>query len=309
MGAHDADDLPERRGADQGNGPYSTPLIVGDRLFTTGVAGRLQCLDKKTGKVLWTQELWRSTAARADVRLRVEPDRVSRPRHRAGRRPRQGGDGVQQADGSVAWSQNDFGNVYSSPLLINVDGLEQLAVLMDGAVIAVNPHNGDLQWQVPFKADYSIAVATPVWGPDNLLFVSAEYNAGAKVIELQRKRSADDGEGAVELESAAAASRQRDAHRRHDLLLERRQGQPGDPERGRRAERQDSLAGAQHREGHVRLGGSEADHARPGRQPDDRASVAAGLQDRREGAAALSVCRGRRRSSSAPGSTSAIAAG
>src|SRR5437016_3930681 len=27
---------------EQGNGPYSTPLIVGDRLFTTGVAGRLQ---------------------------------------------------------------------------------------------------------------------------------------------------------------------------------------------------------------------------------------------------------------------------
>ena len=41
-----------------GNGPYSTPLIAGDRLFTTGVAGRLQCLDKKTGKVLWTQQLW-----------------------------------------------------------------------------------------------------------------------------------------------------------------------------------------------------------------------------------------------------------
>ena len=51
---------------------------------------------------------------------------------------------------------------------------------MDGAVIGVNPLNGDLQWQVPFKADYSIAVATPVWGPDNLLFVSAEYNAGVE---------------------------------------------------------------------------------------------------------------------------------
>ena len=44
--------------ADMGNGPYATPLIVGDRLFTTGVAGRLQCLDKKTGKLLWTQQLW-----------------------------------------------------------------------------------------------------------------------------------------------------------------------------------------------------------------------------------------------------------
>ena len=46
-----------------GNGPYSTPLIVGDRLFTTGVAGRLQCLDKKTGKVLWTQQLWDGPSA------------------------------------------------------------------------------------------------------------------------------------------------------------------------------------------------------------------------------------------------------
>ena len=27
-------------------------------LFTTGVAGRLQCLDKATGKLLWTEQLW-----------------------------------------------------------------------------------------------------------------------------------------------------------------------------------------------------------------------------------------------------------
>ena len=61
-----------------GNGPYSTPLIVGDRLFTTGVAGRLQCLDKKTGKLLWTQQLWADHHGLApDVRLRVEPDCVS----------------------------------------------------------------------------------------------------------------------------------------------------------------------------------------------------------------------------------------
>jgi len=43
---------------EMGNGPYATPLIVGDRVFTAGVAGRLQCLEKKTGKLLWTQQLW-----------------------------------------------------------------------------------------------------------------------------------------------------------------------------------------------------------------------------------------------------------
>ena len=175
---------------EMGNGPYSTPLIVGSRLFTTGVAGRLQCLDKKTGKVLWTQQLWADhQGSRMMYGYASSPiafrDTVIVP---------VGGRGkslmaFQQADGKVAWGKGDFGNVYSSPILINVGGLEQLAALMDGAMLAVNPLNGDLQWQVPFKANYSIAVATPVWGPDNLLFVSSEYDGGAKVIELKRNGS------------------------------------------------------------------------------------------------------------------------
>jgi outer membrane protein assembly factor BamB len=172
---------------EMGNGPYTSPLIAGDRLITTGVAGRLQCFDKKSGKVLWTQELWTTHGGtRTMYGYSSSPiafrDTVIVPVGAAGKSLM----AFRRADGSVAWGKNDFGNVYSSPILINVGGLEQLAVVMDGAVIAVNPHNGDLQWQVPFKADYSIAVATPVWGPDNLMFVSAEYNAGAKVIELQR---------------------------------------------------------------------------------------------------------------------------
>jgi outer membrane protein assembly factor BamB len=173
--------------AEMGNGPYASPLLVGSRLFTTGVAGRLQCLDAKTGKLLWTQQLWTDHhGSRLMYGYSSSPiafrDTVIVPVGGAGKSVM----AFQQADGKVAWARHDFGNVYSSPVLIDLDGLEQLVVLMDGALLAVNPHNGDLQWQVPFKADYSIAVATPLWGPGNLLFVSAEYNAGSKVVELQR---------------------------------------------------------------------------------------------------------------------------
>jgi outer membrane protein assembly factor BamB len=162
-------------------------LLVGDRLFTAGVAGRLQCLDKRSGKVLWTQQLLSQlNGSRLMYGYASSPiayrDLVIVPVGGRGRALM----AFRQSDGSVAWSRQDFDNAYSSPLLIDVDGLEQLAVVMDGAVFAVNPLNGDLQWQVPFKADYSIAVSTPLWGPDRLLFVSAEYNAGTKVIQLQR---------------------------------------------------------------------------------------------------------------------------
>lgn len=172
---------------EMGNGPYATPLIVGGRLFTTGVAGKLQCLDKKTGKLLWTQELWTTHRgsrlmygyASSPVAFR---DTIILPVGGPGKAVMAFG----QADGKVAWTRHDFGNVYSSPILVNVGGLEQAVVLLDGTLLGLNPHNGDGQWQVPFRADYSIAIATPVWGPGNLLFVSSEYNGGAKVIELQR---------------------------------------------------------------------------------------------------------------------------
>ncbi len=172
---------------DMGNGPYSTPLIVGDRIFTTGVAGRLQAIEKKTGKLLWTQQLWTDhKGTRVMYGYASSPiawrDTVIVPVGGRGRAVM----AFKQADGSVAWSRNDFDNAYSSPLLIAVDGLEQLVVLMDGAVFAVNPANGDLQWETPFRASYGIAVATPVWGAGNLLFFSAEYDAGAKVMHLQR---------------------------------------------------------------------------------------------------------------------------
>jgi len=175
-------------GAEMGNGPYASPLIAGDRLITAGVAGKLQCFDKRTGKVQWTQELWRThKGSRLMYGYASSPiafrDLVIVPVGAPGKSIM----AFRQSDGSVAWGKLDFGNVYSSPVLINVSGLEQLAVLMDGAVLAVNPHNGDEQWEVPFKASYAIAIATPLYGPDdNLLFISSEYDGGAKVIELRR---------------------------------------------------------------------------------------------------------------------------
>jgi outer membrane protein assembly factor BamB len=172
---------------EMGNGPYSTPLIAGDRIFTTGVAGRLQSLDKKTGKHVWTQQLWADHKgsplmygyASSPLAFR---DMVIVPVGGAGKAVM----AFRQADGKVVWSRGDLGNAYSSPLMIDVSGLEQLAVLLDGAVVGLNPHNGDPQWQVSFKADYSIAVSMPVWGPGNLMFVSSEYGGGAKGIELKR---------------------------------------------------------------------------------------------------------------------------
>ncbi|MEZ5404162.1 MAG: PQQ-binding-like beta-propeller repeat protein [Bryobacteraceae bacterium] len=172
---------------EMGQGPYATPLIADDRIVTAGVTGLIECRARKDGALLWKHDLWRDHGgSRLDYGYSSSPiafrNLVIVPC---------GGKGksliaFKLSDGSVDWAANDFPNAYSSPVLIRLDGLEQLVMLLDGALIAVNPHNGDLQWRVPFKASYGIAVATPLWLPGDLLFISAEYDAGAKMIRLRR---------------------------------------------------------------------------------------------------------------------------
>ncbi|MDX2154369.1 MAG: PQQ-binding-like beta-propeller repeat protein [Bryobacteraceae bacterium] len=169
-----------------GNGPYATPLVLADRIITAGVTGKIECRARKDGALLWSRDLWKThRGTRLDYGYSSSPmayrDLVIVPC---------GGPGssvlaIRAADGAVAWSKLDYANVYSSPILITVDGLEQLVQLLDGHIVGLNPLNGDQQWSVPFQAQYSIAVATPLW-TGQLLFISAEYDAGAKAVRLTR---------------------------------------------------------------------------------------------------------------------------
>jgi outer membrane protein assembly factor BamB len=91
-----------------------------------------------------------------------------------------------QKDGTVAWKKHDFRNSTSSPILINVDGQDQLVAFMYGEVVGVDPAKGDLLWSHAHPVEYGLNTITPVWGPDNLLFISSGYNGGSRVIKLSR---------------------------------------------------------------------------------------------------------------------------
>jgi outer membrane protein assembly factor BamB len=49
-----------------------------------------------------------------------------------------------RANGRPVWRSGSFTNAYSSPLLINVDGQDQIVVVMKSDIIAVDPNTSDL---------------------------------------------------------------------------------------------------------------------------------------------------------------------
>ena len=170
-----------------GPGPHATPLISGDLVFTAGATGKLNCLDKKTGKLLWSHDLLNEFQGT----LRVNGYSCSPVAYKDKIVMMVGGPSsslvaFNRKDGAVAWKKHDFKNSTSSPIIINVDGQDQLVAFMYGEVVGVDLNSGDLLWNHPHPAEYGLNTSTPVWGPDNLLFMSSGYGGGSRVLKLTR---------------------------------------------------------------------------------------------------------------------------
>jgi outer membrane protein assembly factor BamB len=181
---------------ENGRGPHTTPLIVGDRVCTVGILAQLVCFDKKTGKLAWSKDLYKDFpgSTRMDRGYSSSPilykNTIILPL---------GGSGhaviaLNPADGSLAWAKNDLGNSPSSPVLINVQGQDQLVAFLDdgakdlahGLVAGIDPNNGALLWTHPHKTSWNLNIAMPVWGDDNILVISSAYGTGARGLRLSQ---------------------------------------------------------------------------------------------------------------------------
>ncbi|MDX2151501.1 MAG: PQQ-binding-like beta-propeller repeat protein [Bryobacteraceae bacterium] len=173
---------------DYGQGPIVTPLLVGQRLFVVTFTGQLAALDRKTGAVAWSRELWKEFAGTfRDVGYANSPiaygDTILLPIGGKGK----GVAAFRQADGKVVWQSTDLENAMSSPIVIRVDGEEHAVFFMVDAVAGVDPKTGRLLWRHPHSTSYHVNASTPVWCPEErMLVISSAYNAGGRGIRLER---------------------------------------------------------------------------------------------------------------------------
>ena len=173
---------------ENGPGPHVTPLVLGNQVYTVGITGKFYCKDKNTGKTLWYHDLIKDY--RSPMRGRgyscspvAYKQTVILPVGGTG----QAMMAFNQKDGSVAWKKHNLTSSPSSPLIINVDGQDQLVAFLGDVIAGLDPNNGDLLWSHPHKTDWGLNISTPVWSAsDHLLFVSSAYNTGSRAIELHQ---------------------------------------------------------------------------------------------------------------------------
>jgi outer membrane protein assembly factor BamB len=170
---------------ENGPGPHATPLVTADAVYAVGILAHLLCLDKKTGHVLWSHDLWHEfNGTPMDRGYSGSPvawkDTVIMMVGGAGHALM----AFNQKDGKVVWQKQDFKNSPSSPILIKVDGQDQVVAVMSDEVAGLNPDTGDLLWKYPHSTSWGLNIALPLWTGDNTLFVSSAYNSGSVALEL-----------------------------------------------------------------------------------------------------------------------------
>ncbi|MBP62001.1 MAG: pyrrolo-quinoline quinone [Planctomycetaceae bacterium] len=164
-------------------GPRSTPLVVGGRLFTLGATGRLHCFDAKNGTVQWEYDALKDFDAEVPTfGVSAAPiawkDTVI---FVCG-----GRDGLlrafDQSTGREKWKAlpADYEMPYSSPVILQIGGTDQLIQWDQTQLSALNPNSGKVAWQVPFQTRSNMALARPVLIGDRLL-VSGFYDGSMLV--------------------------------------------------------------------------------------------------------------------------------
>jgi outer membrane protein assembly factor BamB len=169
-----------------GAGPYATPLVLGGALYTVGTTGRFHALDRKTGEILWHHDLDQKFEMRGYHGYAASPivygGNILLPIGGKG----QGVVAFDPSNGAVVWKNQDFRLAPASPIVIELDGQDQLVVFTPGEVVGLDPRNGDALWSHTHETNYGLNISTPVWSEDNLLFISSAYNGGSRVIRLSR---------------------------------------------------------------------------------------------------------------------------
>jgi outer membrane protein assembly factor BamB len=215
--AHAVDFNPHDVGARHGNGPKSTPVVRGGRVYSLGIAGWLECLDLKDGGVVWQVNLPAKFGAREALpggRAFVNgTENVIVPIGDGQGAPvplfgytgsptfvddllvcsvggRRGGTimAFHAETGEPAWKALRENVSYSSPIVAEIGGMRQIVAMTGPHVVGLDPADGRVLWKHPFQIQYDESIGTPT-ANEELVLITA---TGRPLTALRISRDGDE---------------------------------------------------------------------------------------------------------------------
>jgi outer membrane protein assembly factor BamB len=172
----------------KGDGPRSTPLVAGGKVYTLGADGPLHCLDLKDGKKVWEKSLAKDYELRPSffgiaTSPLVEGDLLL---------VNVGGKdaGIVAFDkdtGKEVWKATDDEASYSSPVAATIGGQRHVFFFTRTGLVDLNPKDGKVRFSKRWRSrmDASVNAAAPLVIGDSV-FLTASYDTGAVLLRVTK---------------------------------------------------------------------------------------------------------------------------
>jgi outer membrane protein assembly factor BamB len=196
-------DAPPKPGMlqDYGVGPHASPLIAGDRVFSIGGMTHFNCLDKKTGQVLWSRDLSEEFGATAMLRgygsspMAYKDLVIVNIGAGRGAEDPAGLAAFKQDTGEVVWKSEQLIPGYPTPILTEFNGQDMLIGCLGITRFALDPATGVTLWKAQVDRQSGSIITSPLWVPPDKVFFSAGHGGGSRLYQIH---AAKDGTYSVE---------------------------------------------------------------------------------------------------------------
>ncbi|MHB8520065.1 MAG: PQQ-binding-like beta-propeller repeat protein [Limisphaerales bacterium] len=175
-------------------GPRSSPTVADGKVITLGVGGVLSCLDAATGKELWRKDEFPKIVPSFFAAMSPIVVNGMCIAHLGGK-DEAAVIAFDLATGAQKWKWSGDGPSYASPVLLTVDGAQQLVVQTQKSLIGLGLADGKLLWQVAAPAQRMAQnAATPVVDGQTVFYTGS--GSGTKAVKIEKQ---GDGFAAKEL--------------------------------------------------------------------------------------------------------------
>lgn len=183
-----------RGGYSSDTGPRCVPLVHDRRVFVFGASGHAHAVALEDGRKLWTRTLAKDYKAPEGYFGHGASPLVAGDKLliNLGGRERAGIVALSLDTGRTVWKATDEQVSYASPIRAELHGKAYYLFLTRSNLLGLDAEQGDVLLKHPFgKPGLTVTGATPL-AFGNRIFLTASYNIGAQVIEV-------DPQGAVRI--------------------------------------------------------------------------------------------------------------
>ena len=169
----------------RGNGPRSMPSVDDGQIFALGAEGKLYALDAVNGEKRWDHDFVKEFGSKIpswgfSSSPLVEGNLLL---VEVGGEAGKSIAAFDKKSGRVVWTSHTDKPAYSSPISITFNGIRKSVFLTAKTLLSVSPTDGRIYWTYAWPK--GINIATPIFIPEDKIFISASYDKGAVLLKMK----------------------------------------------------------------------------------------------------------------------------